>query len=258
MRTAQKPLYHSLACLGLLALLVITPSYGVARGDGSAAFFALVIEFSLLVMVAGHWVTGCWRGALINDRNRISLDQTQVILWTILVLSAFLTGVQENIASESMNPLEIEVPTTVWVLLGISTTTLVGAPLIESRKKAQSSDDREQAEAMNKLVNQGRNGAFLTTSGRLIANERMTDARWTDLFEAEELSRSGRIDMGKIQMTLFTVVVGMAYAAEISRHLALEGGFSGLPPLSETMVTLVGISHAGYLATKAVPEREGI
>jgi len=201
-----------------------------------------------------------WRGALINDRNRLSLSQIQLILWTILVLATFLTGAFANIAVGDPNPLSIKVEPSLWLLMGISTTSLIGSPLLASRKKAQSADAEEEARAMNKLADQGHDASNLETEGRLLANAYLTDARWSDIFEADELSRAGRLDMSKIQMTFFTLIVALVYGTVLASNISQlgENGFHDFPAVSDSMVALLGISHAGFLTSKAVPERENI
>jgi len=249
---------HGIAILIIMTLLVIGPSWLIGINSGSSLWLWEISLLILFTLVSGHYVTGAWLGAFTNERNRISLSQTQSILWTVLILSAFLAGAHHNLDRGLLNPLEIVVPESLWMLMGISVVSLVGTPMLSSRRKSQSADPQEEATAVNILVDQGRDPSSLTMSGRLVANEYLKDARWSDLFEAEEVSRAGRIDFSKVQMTLFTIAVGIMYANAISKALGQETGFQEFPSLSETMVFLIGISHAGYLVNKVSPEREGV
>lgn len=258
MTTRRRPAVHGIVILIILTLLVLGPSWLIGLSGGSSLWLWEISLLMLFALVAGHYVTGAWLGAFTNERNRISLSQTQSVLWTVLILSAFLTGAHNNLELGVSDPLEIAVPESLWILMGISIVSLVGTPMLSSRRKSQSADPQEEATAVNILVDQGRDPSSLTTSGRLIANELIKDARWSDLFEAEEVSRAGRIDFSKVQMTMFTVAVGIMYAYAISKSLGQEAGFREFPNLSETLVFLIGISHAGYLVNKVSPEREGI
>jgi len=86
--------------------------------------------------VAGHGILGLWRGLLVDERNKMSLSRLQMILWTIIVLSGFLTVALLNIRSRQADALSITVPPQLWLLIGISTTSLIGAPLILNTKMA--------------------------------------------------------------------------------------------------------------------------
>ena len=261
----QQSKFHRFALLAIIGLLLAVPEIIRSFPDFSKSYIWLgvLLMLVLLIVFAGHMVTGVWRGALVNERNRISLSQIQLVLWTVLVLATFLTGAFINLTLVGYDkpPLDIEIPASLWVLMGISTTSLIGSPLLASRKKAQNAPVQEEAQAMNRLVDQGREASTLDTAGRLLANDHPTDALWSDLFEADEVSRAGRLDMSKIQMTFFTLIVALVYGTtlsnEISTLLAKEG-FTAFPALHESMVALLGISHAGYLTSKAVPERENI
>ncbi len=258
MRKRGHSAWHGIFIALIIFLFITTPNTLRGSLEASDIWFSEVALLALFVLAAGHWVTGAWLGAFTNERNRISLSQTQSILWTVLILSALLTGAFSNLSGGDADPLNIRVPQSLWMLMGISIVALVGTPLLSSRRKSQKADQMEEAAAVNRLVDQGREPSSLTMTGRLIANESSEDARWSDLFEAEEVSRAGRIDMSKVQMTLFTVVVAVVYASAISNSLGMGTGFHEFPALSETMIFLIGISHAGYLVNKVVPEREDV
>jgi hypothetical protein len=55
-----------------------------------------------------------WEGLLIDTRNKMLLSRLQLILWTLVVLSAFLTVALFNIRNTQMaDPLHIKVPSQV-------------------------------------------------------------------------------------------------------------------------------------------------
>ena len=67
-------------------------------------------------------------------------------------MASLLEEAQEalsNIGRSSPTPLAITVPTQVWLLLGISTTSLVGSPLLKSNKMRQSKTNEDFFESMN-------------------------------------------------------------------------------------------------------------
>src|SRR5262245_20912403 len=89
-----------------------------------ALILALLIAF---LLVAGDGITGRWAGVLIDERNKMSLSRFQLVLWTALLLSAFLAiaiaRVREGMVAD---PLSIALPQELWMLMGISTASLVG------------------------------------------------------------------------------------------------------------------------------------
>jgi hypothetical protein len=260
MQKTKATWFHGFA---LLLVVVVLWALQFAIGKAltpTAVWFVTFVALFLFALIAGHWVTGVWRGVFINERNRISLSQTQIVLWTILVLTTLFAGALFNLASADAEPLKIAVPKELWILMGISTTSLVGSPLLSGRKKAQSATVEEEAAAMDRLADKGRDAASLNTVGRLLANDVPTDARWSDLFESEEVTRAGQSDVTKIQMTFFTLVIAVVYGNALAGDVGAPGaaGFHDFPAISDSMIALLGISHAGYLAGKVVPEREDL
>jgi hypothetical protein len=96
--------------------------------------------------------------------------------------------------------------------------------------------------------------------GSLHVNDSICKARWADLFSTESVGSQRLTDLGKMQMFLITVVLLFAYAALIWAQLSAPGAelairllpSVSLPAVSQSMVALFGISHAGYLAAKQV------
>ncbi|MCK4793963.1 MAG: hypothetical protein KAV87_60110 [Desulfobacteraceae bacterium] len=114
----------------------------------------------------GNWQGGHWAGILIDSRYKMSLSRFQIILWTILALSAFsvialdrtipvLQGkemalkpvLQQEIGNQSKDEdansskqkapydaLNIKFPDELLIALGISTTSLAGASIIKANK----------------------------------------------------------------------------------------------------------------------------
>jgi hypothetical protein len=81
-------------------------------------------------------------------------------------------------------------------------------------------------------------------------------ASFRDMFEGEETGNSTEVDIGKVQMFYFTIIVVLAYAMAIGNSfytLAPNARVSGLPVLAEGIIALLGISHASYVAYKAAP-----
>jgi hypothetical protein len=204
------------------------------------------------VLVAGNGITGLWRGAFIDSRNKISLSRFQMIVWTILLVSAYFTAVTVNISRGQPDPTDIALDPTLWMLMGISTTSLVGSSLIKSQKKASDPPVGSPPAAAREFELLSKQGESSETEGQLVVNSSPANASWADLFRGEEVTNAGHLDLGKIQMFYFTIIVLFAYGIGLGEMFrTMIYGIEAFPSLSSGIVALLGISHAGYLANKA-------
>jgi hypothetical protein len=78
------------------------------------------------------------------------------------------------------------------------------------------------------------------------------------MFEGDEVGNTAHVDLGKVQMFYFTLVVAIAYVAALWKVISdsdgtlLYGANFSFPAFSQGMVGLLGISNASYLAYKGV------
>jgi hypothetical protein len=225
------------------------------------------------IVLAGRRIVGPWRGAFVDERNKVSLSRFQTVVWTVLIVAAFLAAALHNIRSNQTDPLRIELPPQLWALLGISATSLVGSGLVK-QEKAKRTPDLDNAKKSlaatgvpadavapapgNQLVAAADPAAPslddpVVARGTLTVNETPDASSWADMFQGEEVGNAGHLDLGKIQMFYFTLVIVLAYAAALGSLLARASGkVTSFPALSDGTVALLGISHATYLTTKAV------
>lgn len=87
-----------------------------------------------------------------------------------------------------------------------------------------------------------------------MAKKSVEDASWSDLFIGEEVSDAAHLNLAKIQMFFFTmlllIIYGVAVASMLIRSETIP---DALPDIGEGMLALFGISQGGYLADKAIP-----
>jgi hypothetical protein len=182
----------------LLLILVGIGTVGllVPKASVLGAWIGILVLLTALTVVAGHGVTGLKLGCLIDANNRISLARLQALSWTLMVVSAFLAGALANISAKSANPgvladpLSIGVPEQLWVLMGISLTSLVGSPLILSAKKNQQPKDAEVERTRAILDRQGEDVEKISNVGRVIVKEYPIKANISDLFKGDEVSNA--------------------------------------------------------------------
>lgn len=243
--------------LSFLALLLFAAVPLFGHDQPGLAWLASAVLMTAFVAVAGYAVTGRWIGALIDDRNVVSLARFQMALWTCLVLSAFVTAALLDLQHDAAKALAITVPGELWALMGISTTSLVGSPLILATKADKPANAAEMLQTLGLLSSRG--AAPSDNKGQLIVNRDIAGARWSDLFTGEEVANAAYLDLTRIQMFFFTVLTAATYGASLFWMFTgfdAASGVHALPSLDRSMVALIGISQAGYLTAKAIPRSQ--
>jgi len=227
---------------------------------GVATWLIVLLLLVLSSVVIGYTVSGVWWGILVDTRNMVSLSRLQLVAWTILVLSALLTAALTNVswaiygqAHALVDPLAIALPEELWALMGISTASFAGATLIKGNKAQNPATPtlnfrgRVQLEA-TRGAQPGQTTAIV---GRLVANNSVVSSSAGDIFRGEEIGNADHVDLGKVQMFYFTAIVVVAYGFALASMFAGGvGRITEFPDLSSSMLTLLGISHAGYLTIK--------
>ncbi len=274
----RRSLGLALPVLGIGLVCWFLPWLGGSAHAAATRPWSWIITLVLLLIfmvIAGDGITGRWDGVLIDQRNKMSLSRLQLVLWTALIVSALVTAAVSNIALGSSNALAIAVPPQVWIALGISASSLVGSPLILNQKTIVKPDDTQKDKTVksigqqeelpekttiaNKFVKSGNSAASVTVKsvdsvGLVIVKAVPQYARWVDLFKGEETGNGAYLDMAKIQMFFFTLILVFAYAVNIGAMFSSTANpVTEFPPFDSSVVWLLGISHAGYLTSKVTP-----
>lgn len=216
-------------------------------------WLAILVLLGVFTAIAGAGVTGLWTGALIDETNKMSLSRLQILLWTVLVLSAFVAVALANLRAGQASPLAIAIPQQIWVVLGISTTSLIGTPLIRSQKMnpAPRADQRDLT--LEILRKERRARAEPLVWGVILVNARPEDAEWSDLFRGEETGNGAHLDVGKIQLFYFTLILVLVYAVALGSSFLGSLPIHQFPELDQSAIALLAISHGGYLSNQVVP-----
>ncbi len=213
----------------------------------------------VFMIFLGVLIKGRPAGILINERNLISLSRFQTVLWTLIILSAFFTMALQRIRACTIpDPLGMSMDWQLWALMGISVTSLVGTPLIQSNKKKKEPKNgvTEKAAEAFKALGEDEASVNKNREGILYGNADFLDARLTDMFEGDELGNTPYVDLSKVQMFFFTVVASLTYTVLLFKIIINTNTMNldqlGFPALPEGLIALLGISHAGYLSSKEI------
>jgi hypothetical protein len=181
----------------------------------------LTIAMLLLALaIVGTRMTRDWRGVLVDRRNVMSMSRLQLVLWTVVIVSAILTSGIANVAAGATDPLLLKVPPEIWALLGISGTAFVATPLILDHSATQ-----------------------ISTNGG-------PEWAWADIFLGDKVNNDDKIDLSKVQQFFFTVIVIAIYMMKLGYALATAEKVE-FPTIDPGFVVILGISNAAYLIHKA-------
>jgi hypothetical protein len=251
MRTDGKPIGTSLLLILVVAVMIISGLW-FPRGLNLLCVGFLILLFMIVI---GYHVCGRATGILINERNLMSLSRFQIVVWTLIILSAYMSLALSRIVAGAPDALAIQLDWRLWALLGISTTSLVGSPLILSTKKDKTPDELNKVTHKAAVaLKQPESEITEHCEGLLYGNPSAADARFSDMFEGEELENTAYIDMAKVQMFFFTLVAAVCYAVLLFKLVITTDPkeITGFPMLPDGLIAILAISHAGYLGNKIV------
>jgi hypothetical protein len=217
MKTAQR---FSLAFF--IALFIFAPIIATEKHRFTAFAFCAV-ALTGMIAVVGRRVSNNYLGALISEHNVMSLSRFQAVLWTVLIAASFgavllSRGVDPKAVVDFFN-LHFADRIDLFALMGISYASAVGSDMVTSNKAAK---------------------------GVVDANSTPAKADFTDMFEGNEIADSDRIDISKVQMFVFTLVGGVVFISMFRQNSA------AIPQLPNTLIALMGVSHAAYLGNKTI------
>jgi hypothetical protein len=161
------------------------------------------------------------------------------VLWTFVIIPVLIAAVIGRATADPSSAWDLTIPGEVWGLLGISIGSTVVATSIKSQKN-------------------GPQGNPLGAGERVLTRADAKNARFSDMLAFDEGTGAlSRLDVTKFQNFVFTVAFAVTY---LWNCLWLFGkavtpvDIHGLPALNGAALGILGISHAGYLTGKAVPQ----
>lgn len=212
------------------------------------------------VVAVGVVAKGRLDGVLVDERNKLSLSRLQTVLWSIVVIGSLIAFALIRLKANVPDPLNVPVPEELLIAIGITTTALVGSPLIRNIKEQPDKEANavQQSATLRRL---GGAAESVSTRGLIVVNGTPTKASWIDMLRGEEAGNAAALDVGKIQMFWFTGLLLAAYLVMIGAQLPPDGApatviaekLKGLPELGASFIALLAISNGTYLANKAAP-----
>jgi hypothetical protein len=237
--------------LVLLTAAMIPAAWFVPSGWN---FIVLMVLMLVFLVVLGQNICGRSAGILISQRKLMSLARFQMVLWTVIILSAYLAAAIMRIKSNGFrDALGITLDQSLLGLMGISTVSLIGSPLIQTSKKAQDPKPEAVKKAGEDLKEDTKE-IEENSQGVLYCNPDIKDAALSDMFEGDEVGDTAFVNVAKVQMFFFTVAAALSYGLDLFKWMSAPDfiqNSGAFPVLSAGLIAILGISHAGFLANKA-------
>jgi hypothetical protein len=234
-----------------LVAFVIAPRWAAASAPANVngylvSFGAAVLGMIFLLITFGLAVNNLATGVLLTGRNTYSLSRLQMVLWTVLILSALMATAACR-AWAGLEPLAISIPTDLLEAMGISYVSAAAAPALLSLK-TQAATDGQVAAAANRLRES------VTHTGQVVGRPPGAPPVIADLVKGDELANAGIIDLSKVQQLIITLMLVVTYGGTLV-SVFMSSSFLKtpvtLPDFGKSFVELMLVSHGGYLAYKA-------
>lgn len=244
-------LSYRLGAAGAIAAMFAANIMLADDGNGQrlAAFIITAVALVVLLSLIGREIKQRPGGIVIDNRNRISLSKLQVTAWTVLIIAGLITAAAIRLYNGATDPLGIVIGPDLLIVMGMSAASMVATPAILSLKTSEPA-------TVNELLDAAQVGNVAAV-GRVHGRPSPAQASWADIFRGDEVANANAPDLGKIQQLLITGLLLTYYAIQLGRMCWFgdegEHSLNALPTFDESMVWLLGISHAGYLGYKAAP-----
>jgi hypothetical protein len=214
-----------------------------------------------MILAIGYGLRGNIIGGLVDDRGRLSLSRFQLAMWTVVILGGYWTLSFWNIAIGP--PGTIVLPALqqdLWLLLGVVTISPLASSLVLSVRRQQTVDPPGTTVAGGQTGTATPPGVpqqAVGQDGPLDIRTQPNTWSFLDLFTGEEVANRGSIDLTRVQNFVFTLIALGAYLTLLLQQfksVVPGAAVAALPPLSASLVGLLAISHAAYLAAKSLPK----
>ena len=206
-------------------------------------------------------------GIFWSGLNRYSLSRLQMALWTLLIVSALIAvavvrawGASPGVVAPGTvaTALAVKIPGELLAAMGISYFTGFAAPAALALNARSGTSTPDQIALASRRL-----GEPIYATGRVIHRPLSADAKMADLVQGDDVATAGTVDLSKVQQLLITLLLLGVYFAMLVGLFYAGGGdktwvsdSTQLPALSPDFISLMALSHAGYLAYKVAPKSQ--
>ncbi len=228
-----------------------------------APYLLMLASLVALFAAVGYGVTGSIWGIVVNQNHRLSLSQTQAVLWSTIIISGYAVMALFNVgamawstaALDTGNEIFPDIDWTIFALMGLAAAVPMTTTMISDARPL------DAAYSAKGMIGGAQIG--LAASER---NDTAQKASLFDLFLGEDIETKGRIDLTRVQNVLFSVLLLMAYSSALVSSFQLLGPsvlldsassgariFEAMPSPGANFLTLAGLANATYLIGKFTP-----
>ncbi len=275
----------------LLLGLVVAHWFAPAAGWVPIAGFLGTLAGVLCFYVAcGFAITSSALGIFRDGENTYSLSRLQMAGWTWLILSALIAVAAARLWHPGTNGaggLNVYIPSNLFLVMGISFFTGAAAPSLLSLKTTTPSTQGQLQTARTRMAETN-----VVANGQVVVRDLSQAPHWGDIVEGDDVATKGTVDISKVQQLLITALLMGVYFAMLWDLFSSSGtngllwampqslvdtlvnqksllcgadnaadavkahcgvGWTAMPDFPGALVTLLAVSHGGYLAYKAVP-----
>jgi hypothetical protein len=224
---------------------------------------ALTLGIAGLATALGLGTKARIAGIWIDERNRVSLARAQVTLWTIVALGGFAAIALFNVGLGGPTAFP-QIPASIAAALGIAFASPMISALILNTKDFGAPGSPSALLKRVGAATPGSNdfsnrslGVDVPATDPLETRNIPADASLADVFVGEHVSDAGQVDISRLQNVVLTVTLVLGYFAMLIDQLrsippeSLLSGVSSLPDPGGAFTSVLLISHAAYLGTKA-------
>ena len=197
----------------------------------------------IIAAYAGWRIAGTPWALFIDTRDTWSLTKFQLGLWTFAIIPVLIAFVLSRATKDPATAWDISVPGELWAVMGIA----LGSSSLSIAIKSQKNGDPTDADA-----------AALAAGDRILTRVSASKARFFDMLTYDEGAAAlKRIDVTKFQAFVFTIALVTTFlwnALWLFAKAKSPVELSAIPGFNQTAVGVLGVSHAGYLVAKAIPQ----
>jgi hypothetical protein len=190
------------------------------------AFSVRLFGFSMLLLFVGTGWAGLYTG-MLKDGSSYSLSRTQMAFWFLLIVVAFLF-----IAMVAGDP-NVQIPNSVLGLMGISAATGLAATAIDGKPSVAAPQAVPPVPPDGQSPIPAGQPSTNLPFGQLLRN-----------FGRAMVSRGDTVDLDRLQIVVWTLVLGAIFAKSVYTDLAM-------PDFDNSLLGLMGISSGTYIGVKA-------